>query len=133
MAELEAESQSLQASLVEGREVALSAIERLEARHERFVEHTSRHDDGLWSWFERILLSQNRVDVPKGPLLEAISATLETPQPSGAALYGEAAAIKGLRSRISPSRSRSKERGMVSPPTRSPRRERYEVDDWSSF
>ena len=49
------------------------------------------------------------------------------------ALYGEAAAIKGLRSRISPSRSRSKERGIASPPTRSPRRERYEVDDWSSF
>ena len=104
-------------------------------RHQRFVEHTGRHDDGLWSWFERILLSQNRVDVPKGPLLEAISATLETPQAPGASVYAEAATIKGLRSRISPSRSRSKERS----PSRgsrgaiTPRRERAEVDDWSSF
>ena len=97
MAELEAESQSLQASLVEGREVALGAIERLEARHERFVEHTSRHDDGLWSWFERILLSQNRVDVPKGPLLEAISATLETTSER----LLTAAAMRGCRSNAS--------------------------------
>jgi len=116
---LKAENQKLQLQLNDSAETALATIERLEERHEKFVAHTEHFDHGMWNWFERILLSKNMVDVPKGDLMEALSATLDSPSPY---MSPETGQDPSMDRRMSSTRSLERHRP-----------EKAEVDDWNSF
>jgi len=110
IATLRKEVSRLEKALERGQETACAIIDKLLLKHERFSNHTTKFDHQLWSWFERVMLSGHRVNVPPGALLEAISATLE-----------------------SPTHVSTMDSGFCSPNRHTMHHDRPEVEDWCSF